>query len=355
MPDDGQTGREPTVVMSDELWRGRFGSDPAIVGKPVTLNAERRTVVGVMPAGFDFPGKAAAWTPYVIKLNTGNSMMITVLGRLKPGLTVEQATAAFETVIGTLPDGPSREERTKWNVALLPLGFLVGDIRRPLQIFAGAVLLVLLIACANVANLLLARVRTGTRDRRARRAWSGTAPARAATVDRERTALLIGAALGTLLARWAALLLLALAPAGRIPRTEMIGIDVSVIAFAIVVAAATGIVFGLAPALRLTRRRFAGSLLPGGRSVLRGQEGFRAALVVGQIALALVLLIGAGLMARSFLRLRAVDPGFRTDNVVRLSVELPESSYSGPQRLHAFHQDVLRGYRNCRMSSPPAA
>ena len=121
----------------------------------------------------------------------------------------------------------------------------------------------------------------------------------------------------------------------------MIDINAAVIAFAIVVAVATEIVFGLAPALRLTRSRFAGPLLPGGRSMLRGQEGFRAGLVVGQIALALVLLTGAGLMAKSFLRLRAVDTGFRTDNVVSVSLELPESAYPTPQRIHTFHRDVL--------------
>ena len=341
--DDGQEGGESIVVLSDQLWRGRFGSDPAIVGKLVTLNAVRRTVVGVMPAGFDFPARAEAWTPHVIKITRGNAMMFPVLGRLKPGITLAQANAAFDAAIDTLPDGPSREERAKWNVAILPLKeLLVGDIRRPLQVFSSAVLLVLLIACANVANLLLARA-SGREREIAVRAALGAGRQRLVRQLLTESALLslAGAALGTLLARWAVPLLLALAPAGRIPRTEMIAIDASVIAFAIVVAGVTGIVFGLAPALRLTRSRFAGSLLPGGRSVLRGQEGFRAALVVGQIALALVLLTGAGLMAKSFLRLRAVDPGFRAENVVRLSVELPESSYANPPRLHAFHQDML--------------
>lgn len=343
LPDDGQEGGESIVVLSDRLWRGRFGSDPAIVGKLVTLDAVRRTVVGVMPAGFDFPARAEAWTPHVIKLTRGNAMMFPVLGRLKPGVTVAQANAAFDAAIDTLPDGPSREERAKWNIAILPLKeLLVGNIRRPLQIFAGAVMLVLLIACANVANLLLARASGREREIAVRAALGAGRPRLVRQLLTESALLaLMGAALGTLMARWAVPMLLALAPAGRIPRTEMIRIDAPVVAFAIVIAAATGIVFGLAPALRLTRRRFAGPLLPGGRSVLRGQEGFRAALVVGQIALALVLLTGAGLMAKSFLRLRAVDTGFRTDNVLRLSLELPESVYPTAQRIHTFHRDVL--------------
>jgi predicted permease len=343
LPGDGRDGVEPAVVLSDQLWRARFGADPAIVGKPVTLNAIRHTVAGVMPAGFEFPAKTAAWTAHAMKLAQGNSMMFPVLGRLKPGITIEQASAAFDATIDSLPGGPSRDERAKWNVALLPLKELVvGNIRRPLQVFASAVVLVLLIACANVANLLLARA-SGREREIAVRAALGAGRRRLIRQLLTESAVLalIGAALGTLLARWAVPMLLALAPEGRIPRTEMIAIDGSVIAFAIAVAVVTGAVFGLAPALRLTRRRFAGSLLPGGRSVLRGHEGFRAALVVGQIALALVLLTGASLMVKSFLRLRAVDTGFRTDNVVRLSVELPESVYATAPRLHTFHHEML--------------
>ena len=343
LPDDGQPGREPAVVIGDQLWRARFGSDDAVLGQSITLNGERRTVVGVMPAEFDFPAGAVAWTPHVIKLGTGNALMFPVLGRLKPGITAAQASAAFDAVIDTLPDVPSRHERSSWNVGILPLKeLLVGDIRWPLQIFAGAVLLVLLVACANVANLLLARGSGRQREIAVRAALGAGRPRLVRQLLTESALLsLIGAALGLLAARWAVPMLLALAPEGRIPRTDMIRINASVIVFAIIVAATTGVIFGLAPALRLTRRRFAGPLLPGGRSAVPGQERFRAALVVGQIALALVLLTGAGLMARSFLRLRAVDPGFHTGNVVRLSVELPRAVYATPDRLHAFHRNML--------------
>jgi len=342
MPDDGQEGREQVVVLSDHLWRIRFGADGAIVGKQVTLDGIGRTVVGVMPAGFDFPHLAAAWTPLVIRLDPGNSLLFPVLGRLKPDVTVGQARAAFDALLDALPDAPPAD-RSGWTIGILPLEeLLVRDVRRPLHVFAGAVFIVLLIACANVASLLLARA-AGREREIAVRAALGASRARLVRQLLTESALLsaVGAALGILLAGWAVPLLLALAPAGRIPRMEMIRLDGWVVAFAIGVAAATAILSGLAPALRLTRRRFAGTLLPAGRPVIAGEEQVRAALVVGQIALALALLTGAGLMAQSFVRLRAVDPGFRPDNVVRLSIELPESVYAHPEQLHAFHQEML--------------
>ncbi|HXW08108.1 MAG TPA: ABC transporter permease [Vicinamibacterales bacterium] len=341
LPGDGRGG-ERMVVMSDQLWRSRFAADPAIVGKDLTLNRLRHSVIGVMPPGFDFPNRTAAWTPHEIVIDPGNSLLVPVLGRLDPDVTVAQARAAFEAAIESVPDVP-RDDRSQWDIGLLPLKeLLVGDVRRPLQMFAGAVVFVLLIACANVANLLLARA--SGRDREiAIRAALGASRARLVRQLLTESVLLsvIGAALGVLLAHWAVPLLLALAPAGRIPRGEMIRIDVAVVAFAAGVAAIAGIVFGLTPALRLTRRRFSRTLLPGGRSIAGGHERFRAALVIGEIALALVLLTGAGLLAKSFLRLRAVDPGFRTENVVRLSIELPDSTYSTPGRLQTFHQEML--------------
>jgi putative ABC transport system permease protein len=347
LPDDGQEGREPIVVLSDQLWRSRFGADPEIVGKPVRLDGVHRIAVGVMPAGFDFPRRAAAWTPFIIKLDPGNSLLFPVLGRLKPGITLEQARAAFDAMLPALTEGEGAQRFDGWTVGILPLKeLLVGDIRRPLQIFSGAVLLVLLIACANVANLLLARASGREREIAVRAALGASRPRLVRQLLTESALLsLLGTAVGVVLARWAVDMLLALAPAGRIPRTEMIQIDGWVIAFAIVAAAVTGILFGLAPALRLSRRRFAGALLPGGRSVMRGHDRFRATLVVSEIALALVLLTGAGLLTKSFLRLRSVDSGFRPDNVVRLSVELPQSTYESPSSLHAFHQDMLARLR----------
>ncbi len=339
--DEGQDGAERTIVVSDELWRTRLGSDPAIVGKPITLNGLGHTVVGVMPAGFDFPNEIAAWTPYAIKIDQRNSLLVPVVGRLRPDVTIEQARAAFEATIASLPEGIPAD-RDKWNIGLLPLKeLLLGDIRRPLQLFAGAVLVVLLIACANVANLLLARA--SNRDREITvRAALGASRSRLMRQLLTESLLLatIGTMLGVILASWGVQVLLAIAPAGRIPRAEMIRLDVAALAFAGALAALAGILFGLAPALRLTRKRFSNTLVPSAR-MIGGHERFRSALVVGEIALALVLLTGAGLLMRSFLNLRAVDPGFQTDRVVRLSVELPTSRYSTPERLQSFHREML--------------
>ena len=339
---DGEPGREQTIVISDQLWRSRFGSDPQIVGRIIRLNDISHTVVGVMPAGFDFPGGKAAWTPTAIRITPGNSLLVPVVGRLKPDVTVEQARAAFETTFAALPD-VSIDDRSKWDVGLLPLKeLLVGDVRRPLQLFTAAVLVVLLIACANVANLLLARA--SGRDREiAVRAALGAGRRRLVRQLLTESLLLsaVGAVLGLLLARWTIAALLAAAPPGRIPRTEMIGVDVAALAFAAAIAALTGIAFGLAPALRLTRFRSATALVPTGRTFAGGHDRLRGVLVVSEIALALVLLTGAGLMMQSFLRLRAVDAGFDTDNVLRMSVELPSAKYTTAEQMQLFHQGML--------------
>jgi putative ABC transport system permease protein len=330
------------VMLSDTLWRSRFGADPAIVGRRITLDGVRRRVVGVMPAGFRFPADADAWMPQTIRFDPHMTMLFPVLGRLKPGVTVAEARAAFDAFTRQLHSERDGGGET-WTTGLLPLKeLIVGGIRRPLEIFAGAVVFVLLIACANVANLLLARA-TGRHREMAVRAALGAGRGRLIRQLLTESALvsLIGGACGVVLAIWGVPALLALAPEGRIPRVEMIRLDGSVLAFALGVSLTTGILFGLAPALRITRCRLCGSLLPGGRTSFAGQERLRGALVVVEIALALVLLAGAGLMLKSFLRLSSVDPGFRPDNVVTLTVDLPDRPYSGAQKLQAFHTAML--------------
>jgi putative ABC transport system permease protein len=348
---DDAPGQDDLVVLSDSLWRGRLGADPSMVGRAITLDGRRRTVVGVMPAGFSFPRDREAWVPQLIRIDPGLTMMTLVLGRLKPGVRLAEATAEFETLARQFQHQPD-DDGTPWIRGVLPLKeLIVGDIRRPLEIFAGAVAFVLLVACANVANLLLARA-SGRRREIAVRAALGASRSRVIRQLLTESALvsLAGGACAIVLALWGVPTLLALAPNGRIPRMELIQIDGRVLAFALAVSLATSVVFGLAPAFRVTRDRWRDSLLPGGRTSMAGHDRLRSTLVVAEIALALVLLTGAGLLLKSFLRLRGVDPGFRPDNVVTLTVDLSGSAHSTWQQLQAFHTATL-----ARLSVLPGA
>jgi putative ABC transport system permease protein len=293
-----------------------------------------------MPPGFDFPNDTQAWLPQTIRFDPHMTLLFPALGRLRPGVTLAQARGEFDAFVRHL-DEPGREG--KWMSGILPLKeLLVADIRRPLEIFAAAVVLVLLIACANVANFLLARASGRRREIAVRAALGATRTRLIRQLLTESTLVSIaGGAGGILFARWGVPALLALAPQGTIPRADMIRIDARVMAFALGVSLLTGIIFGLAPALRLTRRSFQGSLLPGSRAFSAGQERLRSTLVVAEIALALVLLAGAGLMLKSFMRLRAVDPGFRPDHVITLTVDLPDAAYPTAEKLRAFHQQML--------------
>jgi putative ABC transport system permease protein len=339
---DDQPGREPIVVLSHHLWATRFGSDQTVIGRQVTIEGERREIVGVMPRDFNFPSKADAWTPHVVALQAGNSLMFPVLGRLKDGVTVAEARAQFDAL---LPDLPHRVDgdRDQWQIGLLPLKeSLVADVRQPLQIFTGAVIFVLLIACANVANLLLARVLNRQREMEIRSALGASRSRLVRQLLTESTLLsLAGGLLAVLVAEWAVPALLALAPAGRIPRLDMIDVDARVVGFAFAASMMTGLMIGVMPALRATKRRAGSAMSWSGRPFGAGHERFRAVFVVAEIALALVLLAGAGLMIKSFLRLRAVDSGFDPKNVVTLNLDLPESVYSKTETRHAFHQSLL--------------
>jgi putative ABC transport system permease protein len=341
LPDDGQQGGERVIVLGERVWASRFGSDPAIVGKDITLDRQRHVVIGVMPAGFNFPNKADVWTPKVIRLQPGAGFLFPIVGRLRQPVTLSDARAEFATFVRRVSDNPNKTSGHL--VGVIPLKeFLVGDIRHTLQVFAGAAVCVLLIACANVANLLLIRA-SGRQREIAMRAALGASRARLIRqlLTESGTVSLAGGALGVLMARWLVPALLAIAPAKLIPRVEMIRIDGWVLAFALGVSLATGLVFGLVPALRITRRGPLQPLTAGMRVPQAGQDRLRAAFVATEIALALVLLTGAGLMLKSFVRLRAVDSGFRPANVVALSVVLSGSQYSSPERLKTFHRDML--------------
>jgi len=342
LADEDQPGRNNVALLSDTLWRNRFDADSRIIGKTVTLDGVRRTVIGVMPAGFAFPYDAAVWTPLTIEVNQSNSFSRPVIGRLKAGVSPQQALAELKTFAHRLPVDP-RDKRDDRIAAIVPLKeLLVDKIRLSLWIFAGAVGFVLLIACVNVANLLLARAADRRPEMAVRSALGAGRRRLIRQLLTESTLVsLAGGIAGILLALWGVPALIALAPAGKIPRIEQIRIDYWVLAFTAGVSVVTGLLFGMAPALRATRRDLRETMSHSGRTSTGRGERLRSTLVVAEISLALILLTGAGLMLKSFLRLRAVDPGFHAENVLTMTVELPDSIYRTAPQIQAFHHQIL--------------
>jgi putative ABC transport system permease protein len=340
--DEAQPGRDHVVLIGDRLWRSRFDADRRIVGKTILLDGVGHTVAGVMPAGFEFPSKAEMWMPMAVTAMPGRSMIAPVVGRLKPGVSPRQALAELESIADALPLGP-REKRREMAARILPLKeLLVGNIRKSLLIFLGAVAFVLLIACANVANLLLMRAASRQQEVAVRAALGAGRGRLIRQLLTESTLVsLAGGAAGILLAVWGVPVLLALAPSGEIPRAQEIHIDGWVLAFTFCVSVLTGFVFGLAPAFQAARRALSAALGESGRTHSGRREGLRGALVVAEVALALVLLTGAGLMLKSFLRMRAVNPGFHAENVLTMTVDLPDSLYRGASDMKAFHERTL--------------
>lgn len=327
--DLGKAGQ--TVVLGNSLWRERFGADPQVLGRKISLDGVDRTIIGVMPPGFAYPNGAQLWTLLEVRVDPHITFLRPVVGRLNAGATREQAEAELQT---TLP--PERIAKVRPFQELI-----VSKIRAPLLIFAGAVGFVLLIACANVANLLLIRA-AARRQEIAIRAAVGAGAWRLIRQLLTESALLslIGGATGLLLAVSAVPLLVALAPEGTIPRSGEIGIDVWTLAFTFGVSLLTGTLFGLAPTSHLLRQPLRESFsgrIRGGRRI-----GLRGALVVSELALALVLLAGAGVMVKSFLRMRAVNPGFQPANVLTLVVSLPDSVYSTAPAKHEFQVRLLK-------------
>ena len=338
---EGEPGNENVVVLSNELWKERFSADSEVLGKTIRLDGVSRTVIGVMPPGFAFPD-AKVWMPLAIHIDEHNSFTRPVVGRLRPGVAPQQAQAELETFSENLPLGPGENKRDRMPQIIPLKDLLVANIRPSLLVFAGAVAFVLLIACANVANLFLARA-VGRGHEMALRSTLGAGRWRLVRqLLTESTLLsLSGGAAGILLAFWSVPALLALAPEGKIPRMEVIRMDGWVLAFTFGISVITGIFFGLAPSFQATRRNTRESLSQAGRSVTASHEGIRGMLTISEIALALILLTGAGLMLKSFLRLRAVNPGFSPSNVMTMTVDLPESTYRTAPQMRAFHERTL--------------
>ncbi len=342
LPGEDEAGRDDVVVISNKLWRANFAGDSGAIGKSLKLDGVSHTIIGIMPAGFAFPAPLDLWVPQEVRIERHNSTLVSVIGRLKPGATPAQAVAELSVAINRMP-GESAEDASKTPARVISLlEYVSGKAQRSLLIFLGAVAFVLLIGCANVANLMLARA-AGRRQEMAVRAAMGASRGRLMRqlLTESTLVALAGGAAGLLLALWGVPALLAIAPEGTLPRVEQIGLDGWVFAFTLIVSLLTGFGFGILPALQATRCELRESLNLGGRTMTGRHETLRSALVISEIALTLVLLTGAGLMLKSFLRLRSGETGFRAENVITMSVDLPDTVYRTLPQIHAFREQTL--------------
>ncbi|MEP6691037.1 MAG: ABC transporter permease [Gemmatimonadaceae bacterium] len=347
--DENEPGHTKVVVLSHALWQQRFGSSAAVIGTPIDLDGVRYTIVGVMGPAFDFPRKTQLWTPLVyderFTMKSRGAWYIGAVARLKPGVSEGEAAAEVQT-IGKRLEQQYPDDNGKLGMTVGSMReALVGDVRKPLVILLGAVGFVLLIACANVANLVLARSTTRQTEMAVRSALGAGRGRLVRQLLTESVLLAVaGGALGLLLAIWGVRALGALQPKG-IPRLDTVSIDGSVMAFTAGIALLTGIVFGIAPAMQLVSRGggLALSLRAGSRAMLSSWGGrrLRGALIVAEIALALVLLTCAGLMMQSFVRLQRVDPGFHTEQRLAIDMSAPRATYSTDDKLRGFYESLI--------------
>lgn len=338
LPQEDQPGHANFALLSYALWRRRFGADPAIAGKTIRLRDQSYTVTGVLPAGFSVLASGVdVFVPLGLSPAAAGRTLV-VIGRLKPGTNLEQARAEMDTIGDSLERVDPALDRG-WRPSLFPLkDEVVGNAREPLLILLGAVGLVLAIACANVANLLLARGAGRRKEIAIRLALGATRSAVAAQLIIESLVLAVaGGALGLLAAR-GALALVARLGASQVPRLAEAGISGRPVLFALGVTLLTGILFGSAPALQASDFRLQEDLTEGGRGGTMGRTGraLRSVLVVAEVAFALVVLIGAGLLMRSFSRLRATDCGFDPRNVLTFRLPLAGGHNSTRERAVQF-------------------
>ena len=356
--DDGRPGAPPIAVLSYNFWQRRFGADPQLVGKPITLNGTPYTVIGVMPQGFQWHIKqrsgtgrpAEIWTVLDMPEGEGagsRGRFLSSVGLLKHGVSLQQAEAEIKTIGARLEqDSPRHNKGT--GSELIPLREqFVGNVRFALWIILGAVGFVLLIACANVANLLLARA-TAREKEIALRAALGAGRWRIVRQLLTESLLLaiLGSLLGLAFAWWGIKALVAISPRDLI-NLQHVSLNLTVLAWTMGISLATGLIFGLAPALEATRLNLNGALKEG-----KGSEGqssrsrrLRGALVIGEVALALVLLASAGLLVKSYGRLQQIDRGFNADNLLTMVLRLPEAKYKDDAQIVSFFRRAMERVR----------
>jgi predicted permease len=363
LPEEDVGETSTTVILSNGFWQQRFGGDPNVLGQPLTLNGQLYTVVGVMPADFSLGEEVVPTSGFGVKhmevllplplnakaMNRQDAEYYNVLARLKDGATVEQAQADLDAVVNGLeqqfPDQYPASRRFSLSVKPL-LEQVVGDVRLALLVLLGAVGCVLLIACANVANLLLARAAAREKEMAIRTALGAGRWRVVRQLLTESVILaLMGGVLGLLIAIWSLYGLRWLNP-GNIPRLQNIGVDGRVLAFTLGAALLTSLLFGLAPALRGSRVSLNETLKEGGRNPGgSGSHRLRNLLVIAEIALSLPLLIGAGLLIRSFVRVQQVEPGFAAQNVFSLRLAVIGTSYADQSRRLIYYQQLWERIR----------
>ena len=327
--EEDQPGRDGVIILSYGIWRSRFGGDPKIIGQTLTFDNKPRTVIGIMPEGFEYPAQSTMWAPLALDNETKAQRDLhryRVIARLRDGVTLERARSEFQT-IGSRLAAQYPEFDNDDSVLVNPiLEDTVGPMRSALLVLLGAVMFVLLIACANVANLLLAKA-AGRQREIAIRNSLGAGRGRLVRQMLTESMLLsfAGALLGLLLAYGAFHGLLSLAPR-NLPRLNQVGLDSTAVEFTLLISVLSGILFGLAPAWQASRADLNSLLKEGSRSV-SSRSGLRSALVVAQVAIALVLLEGAGLLIRSFYEIAHVDPGFEPEHVMSMRLAPAASKY----------------------------
>jgi predicted permease len=353
-PEEDVPGGPLMVVLSHGLWVGYFGSDPSVIGRTIELTGLQVEVIGVMPNGFNFPSPDIdLWIPRRLDPESQNfgGHSIAGIARLRPGVTIEAAVADAESLIARF--GEAGYGETWFTGVFSGEAFvetvkddLVGDARQPLLILLGAMAFVLLIACSNVANLFLVRADARLRESAVRIALGSSRGKLIRYAMTESVLLaLIGGVAGVFLAYLGTQVLVAAAPAS-IPRLDEIGIRGLALLYTLGITILAGLFFGVFPAIRSGSDKMLGALRDGGRSATIGSDRHRArrAMVVAQVALALVVLVGSGLMFRSFQQLRAVDPGFRAENVLTFKLSPVPANYdNSPELLAQFYDELLDG------------
>jgi putative ABC transport system permease protein len=344
--EEDRAGRGTVAIISYGLWQRRFAGDLSILGQPINLSGSTYTVVGIMPPSFMFPERNTdVWLPIALDEKARQdhfSHYLQAIGRLKSGATVSDAQTEFTAIAGRLQQ-QYPATNGGWDVKIAPmLDYVVRDVRTGLRVLLGAVASVLLIACGNVANLLLARS-AGREKEFAIRAALGAGRLRVVRhlLTESLVLALCGGGLGLLFSAWGVKMLLLFAPED-LPRIKQVSIDARVLLFTLSLTLLTGIIFGLAPALQAARINLTGSLKQGGHYGQAGSGGrIRSALVVLELAMALIMLVGGGLLIRSFWRLRQINPGFNPDHAIALKIPL-SGKYSGQGRAAAFTTQLIQ-------------